>query len=157
MSAISAPAGLKGATAHCTDRHHRPKHLRHPPVSRIRRCSTSAGRKNSSLQERIFVPTISELVAKIRAFSSFRLTPAIDATSLMSSSSLDREANGKTRVQRVCVCGETFQLQPLVLPRLPHPCVTSHFEPPSPESSCCTRLKTHSNENALLGISDMLL
>lgn len=34
------------------------------------------------------MPTSSELVAKILALSSDRLTPAIDATSLMSSSSL---------------------------------------------------------------------
>lgn len=58
------------------------------PVSRMRRCNKPAGRKDSSLQERIFVPTSSELVARIRALSSLRLTPAMDATSLMSSSSL---------------------------------------------------------------------
>ena len=58
------------------------------PVSRMRRCSRPVGRNDSSLQERIFVPTSSELVARIRAFSSLRLTPAMDATSLMSSSSL---------------------------------------------------------------------
>lgn len=57
-------------------------------MSRTRRCNKPAGRNDSSLQERIFVPTSSELVARIRALSSFRLTPAMDATSLMSSSSL---------------------------------------------------------------------
>lgn len=54
----------------------------------MRRCRRTVGRKDSSLQDRILVPTSSELVARIRAFSSLRLTPAIDATSLMSSSSL---------------------------------------------------------------------
>lgn len=59
------------------------------PASMTRRCSRPVGRKDSSLHERILVPTSSELVARMRAFSSLRLTPAIDATSLMSSSSLD--------------------------------------------------------------------
>lgn len=58
------------------------------PASMTRRCSRPVGRKDSSLHERILVPTSSELVARMRAFSSLRLTPAIDATSLMSSSSL---------------------------------------------------------------------
>lgn len=53
------------------------------------------GRKDSSLHERIFVPTSSELVARMRAFSSLRLTPAMDATSLMSSSSLKGERRGQ--------------------------------------------------------------
>lgn len=61
------------------------------PVSRRRLWSRLAGRKASSLQERIWVPTSSEPVAKIRAFSSFRFTPAMDATSLMSSSSLQTQ------------------------------------------------------------------
>lgn len=58
------------------------------PASMMRLCSRPGGRKASSLQERILVPTSSELVAMMRAFSSFRFTPAMDATSLMSSSSL---------------------------------------------------------------------
>lgn len=66
------------------------------PVSRMRRCSSPVGRKDSSLQDRILVPTSSELVARIRAFSSLRLTPAMDATSLMSSSSL--KTRGQTDV-----------------------------------------------------------
>lgn len=40
------------------------------------------------MQDRVSVPTKSEFVAKILALSSDRFTPAIDATSLMSSSSL---------------------------------------------------------------------
>lgn len=44
----------------------------------------------SSLQDRVSVPTNSEFVANILALSSDRFTPAIDATSLMSSSSLER-------------------------------------------------------------------
>ena len=48
-------------------------------------------RKASSRQERICVPTRSEFVARIRALSSFRFTPAMDATSLMSSSSLQHK------------------------------------------------------------------
>lgn len=67
------------------------------PVSRTRRCNKPAGRKDSSLQERIFVPTSSELVARIRALSSLRLTPAMDATSLMSSSSLMERGRGADR------------------------------------------------------------
>lgn len=61
------------------------------PVSRMRLCSRPGWRKASSLQERICVPTSSELVARIRALSSFRFTPAMEATSLMSSSSLKCE------------------------------------------------------------------
>lgn len=40
------------------------------------------------------MPTNSEPVARIRAFSSLRLTPAMDATSLMSSSSLKKRVVG---------------------------------------------------------------
>lgn len=66
------------------------------PVSWIRRCSSPGWRKASSLHERICVPTRSELVASILALSSFRFTPAIEATSLISSSSLkDEMVDGK--------------------------------------------------------------
>lgn len=51
--------------------------------------SKEVERKASSLQERVTVPTSSELVAKIRAFSSDKFTPAMEATSLISSSSLN--------------------------------------------------------------------
>lgn len=59
------------------------------PISRALRVSKDVERKVSSLQERVTVPTSSELVAKIRALSSDKLTPAMEATSLISSSSLD--------------------------------------------------------------------
>lgn len=65
------------------------------PASSIRRCSSPGWRKASSLHERICVPTSSELVASILALSSFRLTPAMEATSLMSSSSLSSQRSGK--------------------------------------------------------------
>lgn len=65
------------------------------PASSIRRCSSPGWRKASSLHERICVPTRSELVASILALSSFRLTPAMEATSLMSSSSLSSQRSGK--------------------------------------------------------------
>ncbi len=58
------------------------------PISSILLCSTAQERKASSLQERVTAPTSPELVAKILAFSSDRFTPAMEATSLMSSSSL---------------------------------------------------------------------
>lgn len=58
------------------------------PVSSMRFWRGIAARKGSSLQDCIWDPTKSELVAIIRALSSLRLTPAIEATSLMSSSSL---------------------------------------------------------------------
>lgn len=58
------------------------------PISRALRPSRDGDRKVSSLQERVTVPTSSELVAKMLALSSVRLTPAMEATSLMSSSSL---------------------------------------------------------------------
>lgn len=58
------------------------------PISRTLQLSREADRNISSLQERVTVPTSSELVAKIVALSSVRLTPAMEATSLMSSSSL---------------------------------------------------------------------
>lgn len=58
------------------------------PVSSMRLWRGIAARKGSSLQDWVWVPTKSELVAIIRALSSLRLTPAIEATSLMSSSSL---------------------------------------------------------------------
>ena len=58
------------------------------PISRTLRVSEEVARKASSLQERVTAPTSSEFVARIRALSSDRLTPAMEATSLMSSSSL---------------------------------------------------------------------
>lgn len=58
------------------------------PISSIRLCKGAGRRKVSSLQDRVRVPTSSEFVANILALSSDRFTPAIDATSLMSSSSL---------------------------------------------------------------------
>lgn len=60
------------------------------PMSRTIRVSKEVERKVSSLQERVTMPTSSELVAKIRALSSDKLTPAIEATSLISSSSLEK-------------------------------------------------------------------
>lgn len=59
------------------------------PISSALLLSKEVVRKVSSLQERVTEPTSSELVAKMRALSSDRLTPAMEATSLMSSSSLD--------------------------------------------------------------------
>lgn len=58
------------------------------PISSILLCNGAANRNASSLHDLVRVPTNSEFVAKIRALSSERLTPAMDATSLMSSSSL---------------------------------------------------------------------
>lgn len=58
------------------------------PISSIRACSTEQERKASSLQECVTAPTSPELVARILALSSDRFTPAMEATSLMSSSSL---------------------------------------------------------------------
>lgn len=57
----------------------------HVPAWRIR-CNTEPGERNGwSWQDWTTEPT---LVVRIRAFSSLRFTPAIKATSLMSSSSL---------------------------------------------------------------------
>lgn len=64
--------------------------VRLSPISRTIRVSKEVERKVSSLQERVTMPTSSELVAKIRALSSDKLTPAIEATSLISSSSLEK-------------------------------------------------------------------
>lgn len=64
--------------------------VRLSPMSRTIRVSKEVERKVSSLQERVTMPTSSELVAKIRALSSDKLTPAIEATSLISSSSLEK-------------------------------------------------------------------
>lgn len=58
------------------------------PISSILLCSMAQERKVSSLQECVTAPTSPELVAKILALSSDRFTPAIEATSLISSSSL---------------------------------------------------------------------
>ena len=46
------------------------------------------------MQDRVRVPTNSEFVANILALSSDRFTPAMDATSLMSSSSLQERGGG---------------------------------------------------------------
>lgn len=62
----------------------------HIPISKILLCKGAGKRKVSSLQDRVRVPTNSEFVANIRALSSDRFTPAIEATSLMSSSSLQK-------------------------------------------------------------------
>lgn len=68
------------------------------PISSIRLCKGAGRRKVSSLQDRVRVPTSSEFVANILALSSDRFTPAIDATSLMSSSSLQkRKENSNSR------------------------------------------------------------
>lgn len=64
-----------------------PRHPRASPISIALWLSRDGDRKVSSLQERVTVPTSSELVAKMLALSSVRLTPAMEATSLMSSSS----------------------------------------------------------------------
>lgn len=71
------------------------------PISKALRVSKEVERKVSSLQERVTVPTSSELVAKIRALSSDKLTPAMEATSLISSSSLDemKSDEGKHKQQ----------------------------------------------------------
>lgn len=69
QAALSSPSG-RGAS----------------PISRVLLLSEEVERKVSSLQERVTEPTSSELVAKMRALSSDRLTPAMEATSLMSSS-----------------------------------------------------------------------
>lgn len=78
------------------------------PISSIRRWSDPGWRKVSSLHERICVPTSSEFVASILALSSFRFTPAMEATSLMSSSSLHqisvgirRQKNGNIRLPNI--------------------------------------------------------
>lgn len=61
------------------------------PISSILLCNGAGRRKVSSLQDRVSVPTNSEFVANILALSSDRFTPAIEATSLMSSSSLEMQ------------------------------------------------------------------
>lgn len=69
------------------------------PISSILLCSSEVERKASSLQECVTTPTSSELVARMLALSSERLTPAMEATSLMSSSSLStlfQYVNGTT-------------------------------------------------------------
>lgn len=68
------------------------------PISRALLLSEGVERKVSSLQERVTEPTSSELVAKIRALSSDRLTPAMEATSLISSSSLDEAEKAAHRL-----------------------------------------------------------
>lgn len=73
------------------------------PISNIFRLSESVKRKASSLQERVTAPTSSELVARMRALSSDRFTPAMEATSLMSSSSLQ---GGRGRLDGfICLAG----------------------------------------------------
>ena len=66
----------------------RAQHPRAVPISNILLCRGAGSRKVSSLQDLVRVPTNSEFVANILALSSDRFTPAMDATSLMSSSSL---------------------------------------------------------------------
>ena len=68
------------------------------PICSILLCSTAQDRKASSLQECVTAPTSPELVARMLALSSDRLTPAMEATSLMSSSSLS------TEMQQINVC-----------------------------------------------------
>ena len=65
------------------------------PMSKIRFCRAPMKRNGSSLQDWTSVPTNSEFVAKMQAFSSLRLTPAMEVTSLMSSSSLIEKKKGK--------------------------------------------------------------
>lgn len=60
------------------------------PMFKIFFWSASEERKGSSAQERITVPMSSEFVARMHALSSLRLTPAIEVTSFMSSSSLPK-------------------------------------------------------------------
>ena len=57
-------------------------------MSKILFCRAPMKRNGSSLHDWTSVPTNSEFVAKMQAFSSLRLTPAMEVTSLMSSSSL---------------------------------------------------------------------
>lgn len=70
------------------------------PISNILLCRGAGRRKVSSLQDRVRVPTNSEFVANILALSSDRFTPAIDATSLMSSSSLQERRGGGSNERR---------------------------------------------------------
>lgn len=63
-------------------------HTLFSPMFKIFFWSASEERKGSSAQERITVPMSSEFVAKMHAFSSLRLTLAIEVTSFMSSSTL---------------------------------------------------------------------
>lgn len=62
----------------------------HLPMSKILFCRAPMKRNGSSLHDCTSVPTNSEFVAKMQAFSSLRLTPAMEVTSLMSSSSLSK-------------------------------------------------------------------
>lgn len=60
------------------------------PMFKILLWRASIDRNGSSAQEWITVPMSSEFVAKMQAFSSLRLTPAIEVTSFRSSSSLQK-------------------------------------------------------------------
>lgn len=92
-------------TEHAVVVHAKPtRGARHPravPISNILLCRGAGSRKVSSLQDRVRVPTNSEFVANILALSSDRFTPAMDATSLMSSSSLQEIKGGDSNSKRV--------------------------------------------------------
>lgn len=60
------------------------------PMFKILLWRASKDRNGSSEQEWITVPMSSEFAAKMQAFSSLRLTPAIEVTSFRSSSSLQK-------------------------------------------------------------------
>lgn len=83
----------------------RGRHPRAIPISNILLCRGAGSRKVSSLQDLVRVPTNSEFVANILALSSDRFTPAMDATSLMSSSSLQETRGSDSNSMR----GRTLQ------------------------------------------------
>lgn len=76
------------------------RHPRAVPISNILLCRGAGSRKVSSLQDLVRVPTNSEFVANILALSSDRFTPAMDATSLMSSSSLQETRGSDSNSMR---------------------------------------------------------
>lgn len=80
---------------------HGAQHPRAVPISNILLCRGAGSKKVSSLQDRVRVPTNSEFVANILALSSDRFTPAMDATSLMSSSSLQEIKGSNSNSKRV--------------------------------------------------------
>lgn len=65
-------------------------------------CRGVLWRNFSSSQDLSWVPTKASLVARIRALSSDRFTPAIDATSLISSSSRLAENKDEQKWGKIC-------------------------------------------------------
>lgn len=85
------------------------------PISRALWVSVEVERKVSPLHERVTTPTSPEVLAKMRAFSSDKLTPAIEATSLISSSSTS--SLDKTKfLRRKCSLNKNNKFYPFTVP-----------------------------------------